>query len=281
MPLIACLLMAGALVAGQDPRPAAVLPPEPTDTDTVLFYDTGVSTTWWCSDRDSFGAVVRFTPPEYPCEVVGARAEVNYDGGQEVYLRAWDDDGPDGKPGTLLYNEQRLDIPPARTPGFLDYDLDSLLIVDSGDFYLGFWQANVWDLQFSSDEAMNHPARQWWFFPDQGWVTPYGMHASDHLIRARVRYGTGVEEELGLAPAGAVGLSPNPANGGRCRVSWNLRGSTPLAITVLDVAGRVRARRAAPAGSDGLELDGLEPGVFVVRVVWPGGSGARRLVVGR
>ncbi len=174
------------------------------DEDTIISYDSGNSVTWWCSDRDSFGAGVGFTPSEYPCEVIGARAEVNYDDGPEIYLRIWDDDGPSGLPGTILYSEHRPDIPPKRTPGFRDYDLTEPVRIDSGDFYIVFWQRNIWDMQFSSDEVMNYPARQWWWFPDQGWVTPYSMDASDHLIRARVSYGTGVSEVLGPKPASAL-----------------------------------------------------------------------------
>lgn len=165
--------------------------------DTVIAYDTGNRLTWWCSDRDSFGAGVRFTPSEYPCEVVGARAEINYDDGQQIYLRIWDDDGPNHLPGTILYNEQRFDIPPNRTPGFRDYDLTSPVRIDTGDFYIVFWQRNVWDMLFSSDESLDSVSRQWWWFPDQGWVTPYGGNPGDHLIRAKVRYGTGIHEELG------------------------------------------------------------------------------------
>ncbi|NPV14822.1 hypothetical protein HPY86_07835 [candidate division WOR-3 bacterium] len=164
--------------------------------DSLIFYDSGISTTWWCSDRDSFGAAVRFTPALYPCEVLGSRAEINYSGGREIYLRIYDDDGPDGKPGTILYNELRLDVPPARTPGFRDYDLTQPVVFDSGDFYIVWWQKNVWDMHFSTDDHFDSISRQWWFFPDMGWVTPMGMDAADHLIRAKVRYGTGVTELL-------------------------------------------------------------------------------------
>ena len=84
---------------------------------TVIAYDDGTHKTWWCSDKDSFGAAVRFTPAAYPCYVVGARAEVGYDIGQEVYLRVFDDDGAGGLPGAALYEQQRLDIPQGVIPG--------------------------------------------------------------------------------------------------------------------------------------------------------------------
>jgi len=203
-----------------------------TDQDTVIYYDTGNTVTWWCSDKDSFGAGVKFTPSEYPCEVTGARAEINYDDGQQIYLRVWDDDGPDGLPGTVLYDEHRLDIPPGRTPGFRDYGLNEPVRIDSGDFYIVFWQKGIFHMQFSSDEAMDYPARQWWWFPDQGWVTPYGMHASDHLIRARVSYGTGIREVLDPEPmAGRV-----PTVMSKTGLLSELRRDS--ALTVVDASGR-------------------------------------------
>jgi hypothetical protein len=203
-----------------------------TDQDTVIYYDTGNTVTWWCSDRDSFGAGVKFTPSEYPCEIIGARAEINYDGGREIYLRVWDDDGQGGLPGTILYNEQRLDIPPNRTPGFHDYDLSEPVRIDSGDFYIVFWQKNIWDMQFSSDEAMDHPARQWWWFPDQGWVTPSGMDASDHLIRAKVSYGTGISELLGPKPASGLPPTVMP----RAQLLSDLQRDSTLSL--FDASGR-------------------------------------------
>jgi hypothetical protein len=281
--ILSTLVVGILFVAGRDvhlgvDETAFPAGPAVVDTDTVLLFDSGVSTTWWCSDRDSFGTAVRFTPPEYPCEVTGARAEVNRDGGQEVYLRIWDDDGPGGEPGSLLYHQQRPDIPPRRTPGFRDYDLTEPVTVDSGDFYVCFWQQDVWDLQFSSDETMDYPARQWWFFPDQGWVTPSGMHASDHLIRARVRYGTGVVEELGTCLRVGLTLHPNPAPGGRCHVRW-AEPRAGMFVTLLDVSGRAVRSSRVEEGSTATALAGLEPGVYLVSLCWRGGRDSRSLVV--
>jgi hypothetical protein len=264
--------------------PAAVPAFEPAvdSTDTVLFYDSGVTTTWWCSDRDSFGTAVKFTPGEYPCEVLASRAEVNYDNGREIYLRVWDDDGPQGKPGTVLYNELRLDVPPSRTPGWQDYTLSAPVRVDSGDFYIVWWQRHIFDLVFSSDDAMNYPARQWWYFPDQGWVAPSGLDASDHMIRALVRYGsTGVVEELGPVPAGpSLHVTPNPASGGR--VSIETHGLTgPAHLRVVDAAGRVvlSRRLTADAGRATLSIETLRRGVYVACLTEPYRTTARSFTV--
>jgi len=252
---------------------SAVLSASPStcDEDTVIYYDSGQHTTWWCSDRDSFGAAVKFTPDEYPCEVLGARAEVGYDDGQQVYLRMFDDDGTAGLPGTVLYEEQRLDIPHGQNVGFRDYDLTAPVRVDSDDFYLCFWQKNIWDLLFGTDDHFDYPARQWWFFPDLGWVTPMGMDAADHLIRAKVRYGTGLEEELPGPVRPWFSLSPNPAQGRVRLLTGNRR---PEAYSVSDASGR----SVAAGTSQEIDLSGLGRGVYLVSVRTDRGTSSAKLV---
>jgi hypothetical protein len=247
--------------------------PGTCDEDTIIHYDSGTHGTWWCSDRDSFGAAVKFTPAEYPCEVIGARAEVGYDDGQQVYLRMFDDNGPGGKPGTVLYEEQRLDIPHGQNIGFRDYDLTAPVRVDSGDFYLCFWQKNIWDLLFGTDDHFDYPARQWWFFPDLGWVTPMGMDAADHLIRAKVRYGTGLEEELPGPAIAALRITPNPTRDGRVRLEAGNR--RVEAYSVSDAAGRVVAAGAASE----IDLSGQGQGVYLVTVRTDRGRVSAKLVV--
>lgn len=281
MMTIVLAVLAGLLVVpGSDGgvKPAVLPAPDLPHPDTLLYFDSGITATWWCSDRDSFGAGVKFTPGEYPCEVTVVRAEVNYDDGREIYLRVWDDDGPGGRPGTVLYNELRLDVPPNRTPGLRDYVLTAPVRIDSGDFYIVWWQRSIFDLVFSSDEAMNWPQRQWWFFPDQGWVTPYGMHASDHLIRARVRYGSGVEEELaaGAADRGRLRIFGNPAPRGRARVEWT--GAKAL-LTVTDAGGRVVVSAGLGPARTVLQLPDLTVGVYLVRVRTPQQERSAKLVV--
>ncbi len=252
--------------------------PATADLDTVLYYDSGVHKTWWCSDRDSFGAAVKFTPAEYPCEVIGARAVVGYSGGQQIFLRVFDDNGPGGKPGTVLYEEQRLDIPPGQNTEFRDYNLTAPVVFDSGDFYLCFWQKDIWDMLFSTDEHFDYPARQWWFFPDMGWVTPMGMDAADHLLRAKVRYGTGLEEELDAGLTEALRVLPNPACDGLVRLDGT--GLCPTDLIVTDACGRTVLRLLAQS-SNQLNLRSLNPGVYILTAYGKGARHSTRLVVSR
>lgn len=252
-------LVSAVLVAGAPSSVAAVnvpVVPTMTDEDTVIFYDDGAHHTWWTSDKDSFGVAVKFTPAEWPCELVGARAEVGYDLGQQVFLRVFDDSAV-GKPGKVLYEEQRLDIPHGQNTGFRDYDLTAPIVIDSGDFYVGFWQKHWFHLLFGSDAQMNYAARQWWWFPGQGWVPPSGLDAADHLIRAKVRYGTGVEEELGAEMLPRLVVTPNPAAG--VATAFCPGASS---VSVYDAAGMFV--RSVSARDGKAVLTGFAPGAYVV-----------------
>jgi hypothetical protein len=249
----------------------------------VIAYDDGTHRTWWLSERDSFGAAVRFTPASYPCQVVGARAEVGYDDGQQVYLRVFDDNGAGGLPGTVLYEQQRLDIPHSPSPGFKDYDLTAPVVVDSGDFYICFWQKHYFHLLFGTDTHLDSVPREWWFFPDMGWVTPMGMDAADMLIRARVLYGSGVEEELTPHLAPRFTLSPNPGTGGFATIRFS--GSSFIvhrsSLSVYDAAGRCVEvwKPLLRNGTADLDMRRLAAGVYLVRVDADGFTATEKLVV--
>ncbi len=244
------------------------------DEDTVIYYDNGIHQTWWCSDRDSFGAAVRFTPAEYPCEIVGARAEVGYSNACNIYLRVYDDDSTNGLPNTVLYNQLRTDIPRGQNLGFRDYDLTTPVVIDSGDFYLCFFQKQVFNLLFGTDTHFDYPTRQWWYFPDWGWVTPMGMDAADHLLRAKVRYGTGAEEVLGGSVMPRITVSPNPVRDMAVvrLILPKTRAQSPqkpiVSLRVFDSSGCLILRSAIrPRESEvALDLRSLSAGVYQVRI---------------
>jgi hypothetical protein len=264
----------GLQVAGSDPGLCRPIPDsisqvldcrigDSREDTTVIVYDDGTHQTWWCSQDDSFGAAVRFTPAGYPCYVVGARAEVGWDttsGGSQIYLRVFDDDGASGLPGTILCEEHRTDVPRGNKLGFRDYDLTSPVTIDSGDFYICFWQKHYFNMVFGTDTHFDSMPREWWFFPDQGWVTPSGMDAADHLIRARVLYSTGVEDEL----AGNRAQNMNEPVATVVRGALFLAEASshkPQAASLLDVSGR-RVMDLRPGAND---VRALAPGVYFVR----------------
>jgi hypothetical protein len=256
--------------------------PAPFDAGETLAYDDGMVRTWWSSDRDSFGVAVRFTPRQYPCDVLGALAVIHYDDGTSIYLRVYDDNGSGGLPGAVLYNEHRTDITHDRDSSYKSFDLTSPVTVTSGDFYLCFFQKNVWDMIFASDARLDSASREWWYFPDLGWRTPFGMDAADHLIRAKVQYSTGVTEEIGspspTRPPQLVefSLNPNPITHGTALLSYTLPDPGPFRACVYNLAGEPVEELAIPTHPPPapnaliLDLRRLVPGVYLMQLETPG-----------
>jgi len=267
---------------GQRPPTGPALPGEDT---TIIAYDDGTHRTWWCSDRDSFGAAVRFTPGEYPCQVVGTKAEVGYDEGCNIYLRVYDDDGPTGLPGTVLYEQLRSDIPHGQNVGFRDYDMDSSVTVEDGDFYICFFQKHWFHLLFGTDTHFDSISRQWWYFPDMGWVTPMGMDAADQLIRAKVLYPSGIAAELTGAGRHGFSITPSILTGGFARIRYNLPAVAQAHVSVCDVSGRVVLRQALSTRREGasarLDLRRLPAGAYLVSLTADGCTATREFVVQR
>jgi len=254
-----------------------------------IAYDDGSVHTWWCSDKDSFGAAVKFTPREYPCNVIGGRAPIHYDMGTQIYVRVFDDDGPSGYPGTMLGEARCNGVPHNADSSFKEYDLASPVTIDTGDFYVCFWQKSYFNLVFASDAAMNHAPRQWWFLPPQGWCTPYGMDAADQLIRAVVNYpGTGIVEEVSdpqLAPRSPYfAVEPNP-----CRGELSLRllsgGLKPTAVAIRDASGRLvrslAVSQSAVRSPQLIDLRDLPDGLYFVQLETGAQTATTKLVLQR
>jgi len=98
-----------------------------------------------------------------------------------------------------------------------------------------------------------------------------GEDARDHLIRAKVRYGTGLEEELPGPVRPWFSLSPNPAQGRVRLLTGNRR---PEAYSVSDASGR----SVAAGTSQEIDLSGLGRGVYLVSVRTDRGTSSAKLV---
>jgi hypothetical protein len=163
--------------------------------------------------------------------------------GANIYVRVFAADGPGHHPGTLLAEKPCANVPHNADSSFKEYDLENPVTIDSGDFYVCFWQKGFFNLVFASDLRMDSASRQLWFLPPGGWVAPSGLAAADHLIRAVVNYpGTGIVEEASgpqSAPSSLqFAVEPNP-----CRGELSLRllaGSLkPTSVAIRDACGRL------------------------------------------
>ena len=105
-----------------------------------IYDDGGIEDFALWQDAGSLNAV-RFTPPGYPVQIVGARFNVG-DGsfpgpflGSGFTVCVFDDDGPDGLPGTLL------DSVPVTVNNYHWVEAHGLsAVITSGDYYIAMLQ---------------------------------------------------------------------------------------------------------------------------------------------
>ncbi len=168
--------------------------------DYITYDDGNKTQNWYWPYNNQYALVNRFTPQAYPVELVSCRSIVNYYNGRNIYLRVYDDNGSGGKPGTQLYTQQRLDIPPFHNPNFKNYDLTAPLTFPNGDFYMGWYQAAAANMVIGGD-GYNHNHRDWRKSGSGSWGLANML--SDMMIRASVYY----------HDVGATGIAI-PTNGG-------------------------------------------------------------------
>jgi hypothetical protein len=194
-------------------------------------------------------------------------------------------DGDSGKPGTLVANKLCTGVPHNADSSYRPYDLALPVEVDTGDFYLCFWQTSYFNVVFASDQQMNNMARQWWFLPPQGWMHPVGMDIADQLIRARVQYSSGVEEVIGSAQSPvhspALAVNPNPVENGAVTLSYDLPEPGPARVLIFDATGRPVVERSFASRRSGerrLDVRDLPNGLYFVRLEAGGSAVTRKLV---
>ena len=121
--------------------PAGIVPVE-----YLIKYDDGVpeNAVQWYDPGSEFA--VRFTPKGYPCDILKFHMHI-WDGTwpagdilNPFRIVVYDDDGPNGFPGTEL---GQMDVTPENYQ-WVVFDISSLgITINDGDFYLSHWQLGV------------------------------------------------------------------------------------------------------------------------------------------
>jgi hypothetical protein len=151
-----------------------------------LVYDDGQADENLGYGRAGGGLAVRITPRRYPCHLTHLRFAPDQDANMPVTVTLWDDDGPGGKPGTILGSIHAQIMP--TEDGWLDVDISSLhLKIDDGNFYAGWIEE---DTTYYNGFDMDPPYydRTWVFSTFYGgWfpLTDFGILGN---LMVRVRY---------------------------------------------------------------------------------------------
>ena len=113
--------------------------------ETELIYDDDIAEDAWAWIYGGNGYAVRFTPTSYPVDLKTARVCLwpDWPDGdhEEFAIEVYDNDGPDGEPGTLLGAPVLYTAP---NWGWNDIDISGLgITITTGDFYI------LYNLSFS------------------------------------------------------------------------------------------------------------------------------------
>ena len=225
-----------------------------------LQYDIGYAHTGYAWNGPNSGYGAKFVPPRYPAKLLTARFNVNSTtSNPNVTVQIIDDDGPNGDPGTILYQV----VQPVSAAQWYDIDVSSQdIIISSGAFYIGCISDQASDPYFGMD-TLFPSGRQSWEYTGS-WAPYRDKETQDVLIRAVVELATGVEE-LNLNPVNSSDIVaiPNPFN----KMTAITTPYYTREISIFDVTGRLVRNLKVKNGTaywDGKNDKGvrLSPGIY-------------------
>ncbi len=180
---------------------------------------------------------------------------------------------------TLLWEGDTLEAPPGMPGLIIADDLDSMLLFESGGFYVAVDPIDMSShpSSFSDDVPQSHS-----FFGSPG---AWGAWANgEYLMSAAVAGGVGIVEEQPRVhePSLAVVSHPNPVSGA-VTIRWQVPVRQRVDVGLYDATGRL-ARSLygsddAMSGAVTLDTKSLAAGIYLVRVVTPGGTATQKLVL--
>ncbi len=197
-----------------------------------LRYDDGEADNAWAFYRRGNGWANKFTPPYYPCQLTAIKyflwgSNWPVPGGNRLVAKVLDDDGPNGFPGTVLYQDT---ITIARGQ-YNTINLPTPLTFNSGSFYVAYIQPDTWIYSpgLGSDEDAPFALERYIYLVDSlRWF--YNPDYGEWMIRAVIQslvYDVGCTRII--SPTGTIqeGTPITPAcsvyNYGNQTVSYSVR----------------------------------------------------------
>lgn len=170
--------LAGDLVASNDQKDvelhSVLLPGE-------LYLDDNVNENNWSWAGGTGGMSVKYFPPSYPVKVTEIRAHLGGSFTLPVLLQLYDDDGPNGEPGTLLTSVQYQ----AGAAGWHAVNIaDSGIVINDGAVYAAWIMTGTGSPGIDLDEN-SQASRQTWEYTGV-WANWRNAEISDAMIRISV-----------------------------------------------------------------------------------------------
>jgi hypothetical protein len=228
----------------------------------TLTYDGGTpgNSMYW-NGPGGFGN--RFVPPVYPCSISAIRQHMTATAATDVQMAVFDDDGPGGSPGTILF----ADTVSVSAANWYSVSLPSPVVVSDGPFFVGTTSQVSGSPSFGMD-SLPPLSFQGWEYTGV-WAPSRDASARDICANATVSGPVGIMEELEpVAPPvpARIDVNPNPF-GTQTTIRLLAPRGTETAIEVYDATGSIVRTLTLERG--GAVLDGrmLADGIYFARVV--------------
>jgi hypothetical protein len=253
----------------------------------TLTYDSGTPTgsIGWLGPG---GMASRFVPPVYPCSISSIRQHMTSTSSVDVLLAVYDDDGPGGSPGTILFG----DTVSVNSANWYSADPTAPVVITDGAFFVGATSQTSNDPSFGYD-SIPPVSFQGWENTGASWGPSRYSPTRDVCANATTSGPVGIFEELQPTPppmTAQIDVNPNPFARGTS-VNYELGSYGPVTLTVHDVSGRlVRQLESGPrkAGFHTARWDGSDgrghivpAGVYFVRFSAGGTVSTGRLTLVR
>lgn len=251
--------MAGDMLAAND---TATIELRVVTIPAMLTYDSGTpgNSMMW---NGPGGFANRFVPPVYPCSVSAVRIYMTSTGTVDALVAVYDDDGPGGSPGNVLFG----DTVTVTAADWYSVTLPAPVIVDDGAFFVG-----------GTSEVSNEPSFGMDSIPPlsyQGWeYTGVWAPSRDGVVRdvcanATISGQVGIFEELSPTPAplmARIDVNPNPFGGATSIRLLNPTGRE-TAVELYDATGSVVRTLILSRGQATLDGRLLADGIYFARVI--------------
>ncbi|NPV14826.1 T9SS type A sorting domain-containing protein [candidate division WOR-3 bacterium] len=184
-----------------------------------------------------------------------------------------------GDGSTLLYESGDLEAPAGAPGSVIAYDLDSLLIFTSGEFYVAV--APVHSSGHPSSLADDTSNNRSYYGAAGSWM-PWTN--GELFISASVQGGVGVEEGFNPNLRNAQLVFTNPATD-QVEIRWQVPKPARVQLALYDATGRLVRNLyqadEARSGRVAVDLKSLAAGIYLVRLESPAGSTTHKLTVNR
>ncbi len=189
-------------------------------------------------------------------------------------FKIYADDG-----STLLYESGNIEAPAGAPGPVIAYDLDSMLVLPSGEFYVAVAPVHSSGHPSSlADDTSNN--RSYYGLPGS-WIP---WTSGELFISASVQGGVGVDEGYNPNLRNASLRFSNPAHD-RLLIHWQVPSVSSVDIAIFDATGRLvqnlYSGDGVRAGRATVDLNLLPAGIYLVRLQSPAGSATQKLIVNR